>query len=169
MSGESVNIRGKGTAKVGDNLSVIGAMYPPDSALNLLSVSQLTRNGNDVIFQNGHVYVYVNGKPVLCVEEHQGLFLVMPNSMDGQERITYAPKIVEHHYEAESFPKLNEVCVGAAMLLDDNLEENTAIEGECATSDVEVATSVEDKAALIFKPESASEGEDAMEDSQSEI
>ncbi|KAJ1764555.1 hypothetical protein LPJ77_005602 [Coemansia sp. RSA 2523] len=55
------------------------------------------------------------------------------------------------------------------VLLDDNLEENTAIEGECATSDVEVATSVEDKAALIFKPESASEGEDAMEDSQSEI
>ncbi|KAJ1763388.1 hypothetical protein LPJ77_005836, partial [Coemansia sp. RSA 2523] len=34
--------------------------------------------------------------------------------MDDQERITYAPKIVECHYEAESFPKPNEVCVGAA-------------------------------------------------------
>ncbi|KAJ2181403.1 hypothetical protein GGF45_001545 [Coemansia sp. RSA 551] len=36
-------------------------------------------------------------------------------------------------------------------------------------SDVEVATSVEDEAALISKPESASEGEDAMEGLQSEI
>ncbi|KAJ1764016.1 hypothetical protein LPJ54_005611, partial [Coemansia sp. RSA 1824] len=50
-------------------------------------------------------------------------------------------------------------------ILDDNSEENTAIEGECAMSDVEVATSVEDEATLISEPESASEGEDAMEDS----
>ncbi|KAJ1781848.1 hypothetical protein LPJ67_005320, partial [Coemansia sp. RSA 1938] len=54
-------------------------------------------------------------------------------------------------------------------LLDDNSEEDTAIEGECTTSDIEVATSVEDETALISEPESASEGEDAMEDSQSEI
>ncbi|KAJ2437235.1 hypothetical protein IWW46_005420, partial [Coemansia sp. RSA 2440] len=55
------------------------------------------------------------------------------------------------------------------VLLDDNLEENTTIEGECATLDSEVATSVEDEAVIIPKPESAIEGEDAMEDSQSEI
>ncbi|KAJ1784629.1 hypothetical protein LPJ62_004568, partial [Coemansia sp. RSA 2167] len=54
-------------------------------------------------------------------------------------------------------------------LLGDNSEENTAIEGECAALDVEVATSVEDEAAFISEPESASEGEDAMEDLQSEI
>ncbi|KAJ2634419.1 hypothetical protein IW137_004409, partial [Coemansia sp. RSA 1287] len=35
MSGESMNIRGKGTVKVGDSLSVVGAMYLLDSVLNL--------------------------------------------------------------------------------------------------------------------------------------
>ncbi|KAJ2134539.1 hypothetical protein IW136_004612 [Coemansia sp. RSA 678] len=55
------------------------------------------------------------------------------------------------------------------VLLDDNSEENTAIEGKCTMSDVEVTTSIEDEAMLIFEPESAIEGEDAMEDSQSEV
>ncbi|KAJ2741268.1 hypothetical protein GGI19_006974, partial [Coemansia pectinata] len=84
MSGDHINIKGRGTVSISKDTNDIGidnVLYTPDSAINLLSVSHLMESGLDVLFCKGHAYVYKYSAPLMAVEAKNGLFALTADCM----------------------------------------------------------------------------------------
>ncbi|KAJ2380781.1 hypothetical protein H4S02_006518 [Coemansia sp. RSA 2611] len=98
MSGDHIDIKGRGTAAISKNCSDIGidnVLYTPDSAINLLSVSRLTESDLDVLFRKGKAYVYKDGKALMAVKAQNGLFPLTADSLRDSAALASAPKIVD--------------------------------------------------------------------------
>lgn len=79
-NGENLKITGTGDGKVtfaNGNVSVQRIMHVPDLAVNLLSVSQIVKSGNTVVFDSEGCSIYNNdNKCVLFCKEKGGVYAV---------------------------------------------------------------------------------------------
>ncbi|KAJ2585285.1 hypothetical protein IWW49_004691 [Coemansia sp. RSA 1797] len=77
ISRNGIDICSQGAAQLDSKLIFDDVLHVPQSKLNLLSVSLLTKNNVQVLFNAHGAYVYCDSKPILYALEVNGLYPVM--------------------------------------------------------------------------------------------
>ncbi|KAJ1956942.1 hypothetical protein EC988_001082 [Linderina pennispora] len=81
--------KGKVTISDGSNtLEITNVHHVPNSAMNLLSVSRLTANGNQVLFDGDNAYLYKDGKVQGAIQQTDGLYIIKPSMLDNLSLIS---------------------------------------------------------------------------------
>lgn len=71
-----VNIHIKEKDGTERKIQVRNVLYIPDLATNLLSVSQMTKNGCEVKFYNNDCKIYKNNKEILSAKSHNNMYII---------------------------------------------------------------------------------------------